>query len=88
MVGGEIHKPAPIGGRRTILNAALVLANRDQLLRSSATNCFPHGADPIREDILGEEIIVVDFQRIVADIHAARRKIDVFGERDRPLYLR
>src|SRR5882762_7378969 len=29
MVGGEVNKLPPIGGRRTILNAALVLADRD-----------------------------------------------------------
>ncbi len=69
------------------MNAALVLANRDQLLRSGAANCVVHGIDPIREDILGEEKIVVNLQRVVADVHAACCKIDFFGERDRPLHL-
>ena len=53
------------------MDSAFVLANRDGLRRAGGADDFAHRADPIREFFLSEKSVVVNTQRIHANVHAA-----------------
>ncbi len=62
VVGGEADRAAPVGGRQTVLNTTLILADGYQLLRTCGPHRFTHGIHPIHKDILAEQEVVVNFQ--------------------------
>ena len=79
MVRREVNRGTEERGRKAVLEAAFVLANGDELLRSRLANALAHGVHPIGETFLGEHLVVVDPQRVAAVVHAARGKVYVLG---------
>ena len=83
VVGGEVDGLAPEGGGETVLNAAFVLADGDELLRAGGADGVVHGARPVREGFLREEEIVVQAKRVGSGVHAAGRELILGGKGDR-----
>ena len=80
MIGGEVDVLSPIRGRQTVLDAALILADGNQLSRSDVADGVAHTTHPIGEDFLREDVEVVNLERIVADIGATLLEFDFLGE--------
>src|SRR5262249_40205000 len=77
MVSREVNVLPPKSRRQAVLNSSLVLSYRDQLLRSRRAHGVAHGLDPVRERLLREKNVIVNLERIVANIHAALVEFDV-----------
>src|SRR5437016_452481 len=87
MIGGKVDELAPERRREAVLDAAFVLSDRNQLLRSHATDHVAHCFYPICEYVLGKKKEVIDPQRVVADVYAAWRELDFFGKRNGWLHV-
>jgi hypothetical protein len=72
-------------GQESILDAALILPDSDQLLRSSGANGIAYAVHPISEDLLRKKEEIVNPKRIMANIGAPQLKFDFFGKGNRSL---
>ena len=86
VVGGEVDGGAPEGGRESVLNAAFVLADGDELLRARGADGVAHGARPVGERLLREEEVVVQPERVRSGVHAAGGEFFFRGQRHHARY--
>src|SRR5439155_5889719 len=86
IVGCEIDKLFPEGGRKAVLDAAFVLTHGDELLRAGGADGLPHGPHPARENILREQKVVVILQGIPSYVHASRCEFNFFWKRKNSYY--
>src|SRR5215475_7015732 len=86
MISRKVDMLAPVCGRKTVLNPALILADGDELLGPGRSDRLFHGANPAGKDFLREQIEVVNFQGVAADVSSAQRKLDFFRKRYRSLH--
>ena len=72
MGSGEVHQRREERRRQSRRHAALLLTHNHQLVGAGAAERGAHVFHPVVEDGLGEQVIVVDLQRIGAGTHAIR----------------
>ena len=87
MIRSEVDEFSPVRGRKTVLNAAFILAHGDELQGTSRAHRVSQASYPIGKYVLREDEEVVYLKRIASNVGTALGKFDVLGKGNRPLHF-